>query len=244
MQAASAPVTGGGFALAQLRRDPADAAAAEMRLRLRHDRIRLKQIKATAGKIAAKRDMLPAYRAWCDGVLDAGRMTEGRELSPGTAPEILPTIMVWSIDTGDWARALELAEHVLRFAVPLPDHYRRDAASLMVEEIAEAALAAQLAGQSFPIDVLEQVEQLVAGADMHDEIQAKLAKAIGFELARAATEIDTGAADFITAATRALEPLRRAQTLHARSGTKTKVAQLEKAIKAAGATQEIAEPIG
>lgn len=241
MQSASAPDMGGGFAMrGNPRRDPVDAAAAEMRMRLRHDRIRLKQIKSTTLKIEAKREMLPAYRAWCDGVLECGRMTVGNDLTPGAAPEILPTMMVWEIDTGNWSRALELAEHVLRFNVPLPDHYKRDAATLVVEQIAEAASAAQLAGNVFPIEVLEQVDALTFGVDMHDEVQAKLSKAVGVELARVADKVDTGPADFIAAATRALEPLRRAQTLHGRSGTKTKVAQLEKAIKAATLAQSIA----
>jgi hypothetical protein len=170
-------------------------------------------------------------------------MTVSSDLAPGAAPEILPTMMVWEIDAGNWPRALELAEHVLRFKVPLPDHFKRDAATLIVEDIAEAASAEQLAGNAFPIDVLERVEALTFGTDMHDEVQAKLCKAIGVELARAAGEIDTGAADFIAAATRALEPLRQAQTLHARSGTKTKVAQLEKAIKAATLAQTIAAAV-
>lgn len=238
MQSASAPDMGGGLApRGNARRDPADAAAAEMRLRLRHDRQRLKQIKSTKLKVEAKRQMLPAYTAWIDGILEAGRCTVGRELSPGAAPEILPTMMVWSIDTGDWSRALDLAEHVLRFNVALPDHFKRDAATLIVEDIAEAAQAEQLAGNVFPMAVLERVETLTFGIDMHDEVQAKLCKVIGVELARTAGEVDTGTDDFIAAATRALEPLRKAQALHTRSGTKTKVAQLEKAIKSATLAQ-------
>lgn len=237
-QAASVPATpGSGLArFAPARPAPAaDRLAAEMRLRLRHDLQRLKQIKATDLKVAAKREMLPAYTAWCDGLLEAGRMTNGNDLTPSAAPEVLPTIMVWAIDTGDYVRALDLAEHVLRFRVPMPDRYKRDPATLVLELVAEAALAAQAAQQPFAIDVLERVGELTSGCDIFDEARAKLCKAIGVELARLADAVDSGAPDFIAAATRALEPLRRAQQLNNRAGTKTQIQRIEKAIKAAQA---------
>lgn len=218
--------------------------AAQMKIRLVHDLRRLKEIKSTELKVAAKRQMLPEYRDWCDGLLQAGRSTIGNALGSSGAEDVFPTIMVWSIDTGDWTRALEMAEHVLRFGLVMPDRYKRDPATLVVEEIAEAAIRAQAASQTFPLDVLEQVELLTVGVDMHDEVQAKLQKALGVELARAAGEIDTGPTDFIAGANRALAVLRRAQDLNSRAGTKTRITQLEKAIKAATAFQEQAGTAG
>lgn len=218
--------------------------AAQMKMRLTHDLRRLKEIKSTELKVAAKRDMLPEYAAFCDGQLEAGRCTVGDALGSTGADDVLPTIMVWSIDTGDWPRALDIAEHVLRFGLVMPDRYKRDAATLVVEEIAEAAIRAQASGQTFPLDVLEKVEALTIGTDMHDEVQAKLQKALGFELARTAGEIDTGPTDYLAVATRALALLRRAQELNPRAGIKTRVSQLEKAIKAATAFQESAGPTG
>lgn len=245
MQAASAPAIGGGLTPSTPNRPtPVNSAAAQIRLRFVHDLRRLKEIKSTEVRVAAKRQMLPEYRSWCDGWLEAGRCTVGRELGLSGADDVLPTVMVWSIDIGDWSRALELAAHVLRFRIAMPDRYKRDAATLVVEEIAEAAIRAQARSQEFPLSVLEQVEELTAGIDMHDEVQAKLQKALGVELARLAGEVDTGADDFVTAATRALEPLRRAQELNPRAGTKTKVGQLEKAIKAALAVKEQAGTAG
>ena len=242
MQAASAP-QGGGLTIPPAALSPArqadktdpvvTRAAAEMRLRLRHDLMRLKQIKSTALKIAAKREMLPAYDAWIDGELEAGRKAKACELAVNQAADVLPTIMVWCIDTANWPRALELAGHVLRFKLPLPDRYKRDAASLIVEEISEAAFQARNSGNAFPLDVLETVEELTFGIDMHDEIQAKLAKAIGMELAAIADKVSSSAEDFIVAAEAALLPLRRAQELNGRAGTKGRIGQLERAISAA-----------
>lgn len=210
----------------------AATAAAQIKLRMTHDLRRLHEIRSVEAKIAAKRDMLPEYRAWCDGELEAGRMTVGNKLAAGAAPDVLPTVMIWSIDIGDWPRALELAAHVLRFDVALPSRYKRDAASLVVEEIAEAALKLQGKGERFPLDVLEQVEELTAGADMHDEIRAKLMKAIGVELDAAARAAAEGGDDAAALALlcRALPALQRASDLHSRVGAKTIIRSVEKAL--------------
>ncbi|MDR6128033.1 phage terminase small subunit [Sphingomonas sp. SORGH_AS_0438] len=210
-------------------------AAAQIQLRLTHDLRRLKDIQSIQGKIAAKREMLPEYRAWCDGLLAAAR-----DANAGVAEEVLPTIMVWCIDTGDWPRALELARYVLRYDVPLPGRYVRAAPSLIAEEIATAALKIQTAGEAFPIDVLEEVELLVAGIDMHDEIRAKLMKAIGTEYARGA---DAATGPEISRQQMAgLAALRKAQDLHDRAGCRQAIQRLEKALAASAALAATSEP--
>jgi hypothetical protein len=144
--------------------------------------------------------------------------------------------MVWSIDTGDWMRALALASHVLRFSVPLPARYERDAATLVLEDIAEVALKVQMQGGSFPLWVLEAVEELTADIDMHDQPRAKLLKAIGAELARAAGDAEPDKARPLI--TSALDRLGRAQALHDRVGVKTQIKGLEKALAALPAPSE------
>lgn len=224
-----------GRASAEPRVDPA---AAQVMLRLAHDLRRLKEIQSIERKIEVKREMLPEYRPWCEHLLEMGRMTVGDTLGSCGADDVLPTMMIWAIDTGDWSFALELAAHVLRFNLPLPARYQRQAAPLIVEEVADAALKLQAAGEAFPLDVLEEVEALTAGADMHDEIRAKLMKAIGSELMRQAEEQESGAPAFGDTAGRALAHLRRAQELHDRAGAKDKIKRLEKALAASAATEQ------
>lgn len=206
---------------------PVDPVAAQILLRLRHDLRRLKAIQSIERKVDAKREMISEYRAWCDQMLSLGRATNGNQLGSSGADDVLPTIMIWSIDTGDWGRAIELAEHVLRFDIPLPSRYQRQAASLIAEEFAEAALKVQARGEAFPVDVLEEVDLLTMHDDMHDEIRAKLMKAIGTEYARAA-EAAGEDPEFAEIADRALLPLKRAQDLHGRVGVKTTIQRLEK----------------
>lgn len=215
-------------------------AAHNIALRMQVDLRRLKDIKSVANKVAVKHTMVGEYRAWCDGLLEAGRNAERGPLAPTGADEVLPTIMVWSVDIGDWPRALELAEHVLRHDVALPARYQRDPATLIVEEVAEAALKAQAAGNAFPLDVLEQVEALVDGIDMHDEVRAKLLKAIGTEMARGVDA--ASAADARLLATAAIDRLAAAQALHDRVGVKTQLRGLEKTLAALPPSDAASEP--
>jgi len=197
---------------------PEQRAAAQMQLRLQHDLRRLKDIQSIEKKIEAKRAMLPEYAAWVDGLVAAGAPT---------ADEVLPTVMIWRIDTGDFEGALRLAEHVLAHGIPLPARYERTAPALIVEEIATAALKAQGAGESFPCAVLERVAELTADADMHDEIRAKLAKATGVELMRK-YEAEADPELRAVAGATALNGLRRAQQLNERIGVKDRIKRLEK----------------
>lgn len=225
-QMASAPALGSGLSSpASDAGTPAERAAASIAMRLQHDLRRLKEIQSIARRIDVKREMLPAYTDWVAGLLDGGR-----NAGAGIAEDVLPTVMVWLIDTGDYARALLLAEHVIAYDVPLPSRYERSAAALIVEEIADAAIRAQTAKAPFPLDVLEHVAELTADADMHDQVRAKLHKAIGTELARAADAIDPAKPEFAALAQPALDPLRRAVALHDRVGVAGQIKRLERAL--------------
>lgn len=222
--------TAGSPAVAPPRSRAATTAAAQIAMRLAHDLRRLKQIKAISLKIAAKREMLPEYAPWVEGLL-----TGGAQAGAGASGDVLPTIMVWTIDVGDFAAAMPLIEHVLRHNLPMPQRYERDAATLIVEEVAEAAIKAQAAGEPFDLEVLERIEALVDGVDMHDQVRAKLMKAIGFELDRTArAAVEAGADDkALPLLCRSLVALREAQALHDRVGVKTTIRSVEKAITAA-----------
>lgn len=242
---ASAPVVGGGLTTTSLQPEvapytpAASVAAAQIMLRLTHDLRQLKDTKSIDLKIAAKRLMLPEYAAWCDGQLAAGVASEQDELPSTGADDVLPTIMVWAFDIGDWPRALELAAHVLRFKLALPSRYERDAATLIVDSVADAALKAHfVTKQRFPIDVLDTVDRLTAGIDMHDQPRAKLAKAIGIELLAEADATTAGPLAASILSMRALASLRHALHLDSRIGVKGQINRLEKALGAAAVVTE------
>jgi hypothetical protein len=200
-------------------------------LRLTHDLRRLKEIRSIGKKIEAKREMLPEYKAWVEGLVsaDAG-------VGTGIAAEVLPTYMVWLIDTGAYGEALNLVPFVLRHDVAMPARYQRDAATIVVEEIADAAAKAQNAGDPFDLDVLELVDELTADIDIHDEVRAKLLKAIGVEQLRAAEDLPADESRASLTAT--LETLRAAQRLNDRVGVKDRIKRADKLLRTVAAAQD------
>ena len=87
--------------------------AYELTLAQLHAHMRtLKDIKSVERKIEAKRTMLADFDAYLNGVLLA---------DAGGQDTVLSTVLVWHLDAGNWARALELATYAMRHGVALPD---------------------------------------------------------------------------------------------------------------------------
>ncbi|GMM59480.1 phage terminase small subunit [Novosphingobium pituita] len=220
---------------ASIRSTPAERAAAQIALRLTHDLRRLKEIRSIDRKIEAKRTMLPEYRAWVEGVVaaDAG-------VGSGTAADVVPTCMVWLIDVGAYGEALDLVPFLLRHRVEMPRRYERDVATIVVEEIADAAARAQNAGQRFDQAVLDTAEALTSGLDIHDQVRAKLLKAIGIEQLRTAEDMPAEGSAIVLRS--ALVHLREAQRLHDRIGVKDRVKRAEKLLAAVEAADPAPAP--
>jgi len=175
-----------------------------------HRRV-LHGIQSIERKAEAKRKMLPEYTAWVSGALEG---------DSGRQDDVLMTIMVWAIDVGDYTTATLIAAYALKHGLTMPDQYKRDAATLVAEEIADAALAP---GGAVGGDVLSELSDLTADHDMPDEVRAKLNKAIGLALESTAPQV-------------ALEHLNRALALNDRVGAKKDIERIERTIKKAGTT--------
>jgi hypothetical protein len=223
--AAASGVTGEAATTASGNLPAGGIVAAQVRMRFQTDLQRLHAIKSVKSKIAAKRDMLPAYEAFCAGIL------EQAEHGDTATDDIFGTVMVWRIDTGDYAGALTLAGHMLRHDLPMPARYNRDTATTVTEEIADAALRALGSGEAFALDVLNATSELTAEADMPDQVRAKLAKAIGLEIARQAGV--EGVVDATALQRQALDAFKRAQSYDAFSGCKKNIEKIERALRAA-----------
>ncbi|MGL5948159.1 MAG: phage terminase small subunit [Aeromonas sp.] len=189
--------------------------------RLRHDSARLGKIQSFAARSALKVELLPAYVPWIDGALAA---------DSGRPDEVLTTVMVWRLDVGDVPGALDVAAYVLRHHLPLPDRYRRTAATLLVDEICDPVLAALIAGATHGVDVshLRTLDALTAAEDMPDEVRAKLYKTVAF-LLRAADPLA------------ALDYLRRAVMLNPSVGVKRDIENLERNLRKSVPPPELPE---
>ena len=190
-----------------------------MLAKLVSDRQRLKLIQSVQRKIEVKRDILPEYQAWIDGVLAEGK---------GAEDTVLTTVMVWHIDTGDFKRALQIGDYVLKHKMALPDQYNRNAATLLQDEISDAFL------QGMKIDdaeqILHDVERMTADHDTPDQARAKLYKALAYAIT-AQTGDNELAADLLPKAQEALNYLQKALQLFANIGVKKDIEKLERRIK-------------
>ncbi|MFM0314215.1 MULTISPECIES: phage terminase small subunit [Paraburkholderia] len=195
----------------------AGASAYELMLaKLATDRRRLKAIQSIERKIDVKRaELLPEYIDYVAGALNGGR---------GAQDDVLTTVMIWRVDAGDFAGALDIARYALAHRMTLPDQYDRPLATAIAEEFAQAALAAFKLGDTFDADQLAEVMTLTESADMHDQVRAKLHKALG----KALQDADR---------TAALDHLRRALQLDERAGVKQDIARFETELGDAAGTK-------
>lgn len=184
-----------------------------MLLKLAEDRRRLKLVQSTVQKAEVKRQLLPDYAAWVDGVLSAGK---------GHQDDVLTTIMVWRIDAGDYAGALDIAAYAIPHKLTLPDQYQRPLATAIAEEVADAAKRARDGEQPFDLEILQRTAELTSGEDMFDQVRAKLHKELGLLL----EGFDKPAA---------LTHLQRAMQLHDKVGVKKDIERILRDMKNSGA---------
>ena len=178
-----------------------------MLAKLYEDRRRLSAIQSLERKVEVKRELLPDYNAWIAGVLSGGT---------GAQDNVLTTIMVWHVDVGNYEQALTIGAYVLRHGLTLPDQYERTPATVLVDEIAAAALAAQADGTLFSLDVLQNLDELTAAQDMPDQARAKLHRALG-NACRAENDLAAAAQHY-----------ERALQLHPRVGCKRDLTEVQK----------------
>lgn len=184
-----------------------------MLAKLAEDKRRLKDIQSIERKIDVKKNLLPEYQPWIEGVI-AG--------DTGQQDDVFMTVLVWTIDSGDIEAAIPLAEYAMRHNLAMPDQYKRGTACVIAEETADIALK----GGAVPCVVLQAVAGLTDGKDMPDEVRAKLHKAIGYALRDAGQLAE------------ARERLAYALQLHDKAGVKKDIERLDTLIKnSAGAPE-------
>lgn len=203
----------------------ATAEAGQMRVQLITDLKRLKAIESTEAKIALKAQLLPAYADYVAGFLQA---------NTGVEDETVSWVLVWRIDVGDYAGALPIADYMISHKIALPGRIDRKTPTFVAEEIAEAALKAYALGgepaSAFPGAVLLDLEDLVDGCDMPDQVKAKLHKAKGRQLLWTAETTDDDPKRRI-AQESALKELQRALQLDDGAGVKKDIETLQRVLK-------------
>ncbi|WP_224798161.1 phage terminase small subunit [Idiomarina abyssalis] len=181
-----------------------------MLMQLAEHKRSLKQAQSIERKKAMKSEIVSEYDAYIDGVLDA---------KSGQQDDVLMTLLIWHIDAGNYDRALDIAEYAVSHDLQTPDQYERTIGCLIVEEIADAALASDNDETPFNHDVLERTAELTAELDMFDQVRAKFYRAIAESHERYGNEKE------------AIDFYERALKLHDRVGCKQALNALKKKVE-------------
>lgn len=187
-----------------------------------NDRRTLKSVQSIERKIELKREMLDKYRDYVQGVLAADK---------GGQDDVIVTVMVWLLDTLQFRPALDIGAYVLRHGIKLPAHYNRDVATLLLDEITDAALGGRAALDAGLLDELLTLQVLTDDHDAPDQARAKLHRVMGETLTHLAGDLADEDARRMAAA--ALQHLNRAKQLDGAVGVVKLIEKLERKIKKA-----------
>lgn len=193
-----------------------------MLAQLYEHRQQLKAIQSIERKIEAKRQFLPLYGPWIEGVLENGN---------GAKDLVLTTVWVWTMDIGAYEAALHIAAYILKHGLTLPDHYQRDPATTLIDEVTDATLKGKVPFVQAVI-VLPQVADLTADHDVADQVRAKLHKAMAYAIVNRTTVSEVDYKDLpLEIAQAALPHLHRALELFDGVGVKKDIERLERRVK-------------
>ncbi len=189
-----------------------------MQAQLHEHKLQLSNIQSVETKAKKKAEILPVYDAYIEGVLEA---------DAGIQDDVLMRVLIWhidagSIDTNHYEQALPLAAYAVKHGLTPPDEFKRTTATIIAEDIAEAALK-----NDMPLALLQQTAELVMPADMPDEVKGKLHKALGKHPQLQEQEPKT-----------ALNHLQSADSKMKKPGVKTDIKNLQKQIAAAEEQQK------
>jgi hypothetical protein len=194
--------------------------------KLATDRRRLKEVQSMELKAELKRELLPEYVPYVEGVLAAGT---------GVQDDVLMTVLIWRIDAGDGCGAMEIARYAIAHQLSLPDQYQRTTSTLIAEEFADAAKRARDGGYPVDATALKDVLELTLGQDMPDQVRAKLHKEIGLSLSLSIVDQPL-TPDVMITGNAALEHMKRAMELNDKVGIKKEIQKLERELKNATAS--------
>lgn len=179
---------------------------------LHDDKVLLKSVSSIADKVHIKKQALPAYQEWIDGITAAGTVQAD--------DRIAATVIVWMIDCGLLDEAMPLADVLIHSGLESADEYSRSMPEIIVEQMADQIES----GSEISVENLKTLiewatakkEDGLHEINLADIIRAKLLKAAG-EKAEAADDNET-----------ALNLYRQAVGYNDKAGVKKRIEALEK----------------
>lgn len=179
---------------------------------LHDDKVLLKSVSSIADKVHIKKQALPVYQEWIDGITAAGTVQAD--------DRIAATVIVWMIDCGLLDEAMPLADVLIHSGLESADEYSRSMPEIIVEQMADQIESgSEISAESLKTLIewaTAKKEDGLHEINLADVIRAKLLKAAG-EKAEAADDNET-----------ALTLYRQAVGYNDKAGVKKRIEALEK----------------
>lgn len=179
---------------------------------LHDDKVLLKSVSSIADKVHIKKQALPAYQEWIDGITAAGTVQAD--------DRIAATVIVWMIDCGLLDEAMPLADVLIHSGLESADEYSRSMPEIIVEQMADQIESgSEISAESLKTLIewaTAKKEDGLHEINLADVIRAKLLKAAG-EKAEAVDDNET-----------ALTLYRQAVGYNDKAGVKKRIEALEK----------------
>ena len=179
---------------------------------LHDDKVLLKSVSSIADKVHIKKQALPAYQEWIDGITAAGTVQAD--------DRVAATVIVWMIDCGLLDEAMPLADVLIHSGLESADEYSRSMPEIIVEQMADQIESGSEISAENLKTLIEwataKKEDGLHEINLADVIRAKLLKAAG-EKAEAADDNET-----------ALTLYRQAVGYNDKAGVKKRIEALEK----------------
>ncbi len=149
-----------------------DASVYQLQLtELKNDIHVLRSMQSREKRNEVKKELIPKHMPYVLGIVQSGAKVE--------QDEVITTIMLWCFDCELFNQGLSLAEYALENDLKMPDSFNRNTATIVAEEIGNAARIAYKQGEVFEINTLEKAYKITTSFDMPDEVRAKLLVALG-----------------------------------------------------------------
>ena len=148
-----------------------------MALKFWNDFENLSNIQSISHKKELKAELLPSYLPWIEGTIAEG---------VGAQDDMLVKLMVWCLDTHDFKVAIDIAEYALLNDFVMPEPFKRDVATVFVEQLSDEMLSLDRDPDASNIvdhaDLIQRAIDSTTGQDMPDQVRAKLYRVLGDSL--------------------------------------------------------------
>lgn len=131
---------------------------------------RMSHIRSRQRRNQFKRDLIPTYKPWVDEFIKSDDISVKRQ-------RVFVWLLLWRVDAGDWLGALGMLPFALSHGMSAPKDFSRTLAEAVTEQIVDGV--ANQSQEAEQVELLSDLQRLIAGEDITDQIRAKLYKCLG-----------------------------------------------------------------